>query len=444
MEVKVIVNGLPRVICGLTKDTTCQDVVIALAQALRQPGRYTLREKFKDFERCMTPSEHVLETLERYGELARDVQLTLIHNGPAGCDPTCHSKMGKYQPFPPLRRKDPGTRLRRGSSSLSLHRQSLPPLDEKKVEDVKRPKRKSLTIMEEAWEWLENLGKGKVYRTSSKKDICKKSDKMNRTSLEVTLSICKDGTGRNSKAKVKNDKVRADLDNQTSCCIKTQPKATATATACRYSETTMQELTSMVIEDEKIRLIENILGQKSSLEDLKIQIANVDRQIFDLEEHQRLRKTEEDAKQRATEDELEQILFWENELKAEVGHEKDLQTQFLEIKERVMECKAKIQTTNFDTRLSPKTSCVNDIGSAKELNNVGGVCGHVAPNKKSQCGEEGGPLHALVAPSQIKERRLTGPTELREWWKHWSQAQNTQNKIIHRSELTIYLRSTKV
>ncbi|XP_020778120.1 ras association domain-containing protein 8 [Boleophthalmus pectinirostris] len=443
MEVKVLVNGRPRVVCGLTKDTTCQDVVIALAQALGQPGRYTLREKFKDFERCMTPSEHILETLERYGELSRDVQLTLILNGPAGCDPVCQGKMGKYQPYQALRRKDPGSKLWRGSSSLSLHRQSLPPLDEKKVEDVKRPKRKSLTIMEEAWEWLENLGKGKVYRTASEKDICKKCDKMNRTSLEVTLAFRKDGTGRNSKDKVKNDKVSADLDKQTSCCIRSQPEETAKV--CRYSETKIQELTTMVIEDEKIRLIENILSQRSSLEDLKIQIANVDRQIFELEERQRLRKDEEDTKQKAREEELEQILFWENELKAEAGHEKDLQKQFLEIKESVMECKAKIQGMDFGgAQLTPKISCANDLELAKELNKVESVCSHVAPNRKSQCGEEGSPPHALLAPSQIKERRLTGPTELREWWTRWSQAQKTQNKVIHRSELTIYLRSTKV
>uniref|UniRef100_A0A8C5DAF7 Ras association domain family member 11 n=1 Tax=Gouania willdenowi TaxID=441366 RepID=A0A8C5DAF7_GOUWI len=83
MEVKVFVDGIQRVVCGVTEDTTCQDVVLALAQALGQPGRYTLREKFKDFERCMTPDEHLLETLERYGEQAKDVQLTLLHNGPS-------------------------------------------------------------------------------------------------------------------------------------------------------------------------------------------------------------------------------------------------------------------------------------------------------------------------------------------------------------------------
>lgn len=34
MELKVWVDGIPRVVCGLSEDTSCQDVVIALAQAI--------------------------------------------------------------------------------------------------------------------------------------------------------------------------------------------------------------------------------------------------------------------------------------------------------------------------------------------------------------------------------------------------------------------------
>uniref|UniRef100_A0A3B4X1C4 Ras association domain-containing protein 8-like n=2 Tax=Seriola TaxID=8160 RepID=A0A3B4X1C4_SERLL len=197
MEVKVSVDGIPRVVCGVTEETTCQDVVIALAQAL-QPGRYTLREKFKDFERCMTPNERLLETLEKYGEQAREVQLTLLHNGASVWDEMSRTKVGRYQPCPPLRRKDAGARMRRSSGSLSLHRQSLPPLTclrqeaEQQKEEVKRPKRKSLTLMEEAWEWLESLGKGKVYSTACDKESSKRTDKKNRTSLDVCLSVDKD------------------------------------------------------------------------------------------------------------------------------------------------------------------------------------------------------------------------------------------------------------
>lgn len=33
MEVKVSVDGVPRVVCGVTEETTCQGVVLVLAQA---------------------------------------------------------------------------------------------------------------------------------------------------------------------------------------------------------------------------------------------------------------------------------------------------------------------------------------------------------------------------------------------------------------------------
>lgn len=40
MELKVWVDGVQRVVCGVTEATTCQEVVIALAQAI---GRSQLK-----------------------------------------------------------------------------------------------------------------------------------------------------------------------------------------------------------------------------------------------------------------------------------------------------------------------------------------------------------------------------------------------------------------
>lgn len=51
MELKVRVDGIPRVVCGVTHNTTCQDVVRALAVATSQAGRFTLIEKFRSNER---------------------------------------------------------------------------------------------------------------------------------------------------------------------------------------------------------------------------------------------------------------------------------------------------------------------------------------------------------------------------------------------------------
>ena len=51
MELKVWVDGIQRVVCGLTEDTTCQEVVFALALATKQTGRFTLIEKWRNKER---------------------------------------------------------------------------------------------------------------------------------------------------------------------------------------------------------------------------------------------------------------------------------------------------------------------------------------------------------------------------------------------------------
>lgn len=503
----MFVDGIPRVVCGVTEETTCQEVVIALAQALGmyalldlcsdmlhmvktissssslsfyslgQAGRYTLREKFKDFERCMSPSERLLETLEKYGEQAREVQLSLHHNGPSVWDEMSRTKIGRYQPCPPMRRKDAGTRIRRGSGSLSMHRQSLPlsclrQEDEKPKEDLKKPKRKSLTLMEEAWEWLEGLGKGKVYSTACEKENSKRTDKKNRTSLDVFLSIDKD-SGRGNKSKVRGQKsLKSDLDHQTSCCMGShtrgkEHKHSKTTPVSRYGD--LPGTSCATTEAEKNSLRETIICQLSHLQDLQDQIAQIDKQILELEEQQRAKRVEQEAQQRAAEEEMEQIKFWENELKAEEGYEKDLQMQFLEMKAKALECKPKLEECKrkiegldfvATQRVLPEGSetvskHARDVTTANGITTVEAKWKQSDPKQDVNSNRKSLPHedfphspHALVAPVQIKERRPTGPTELREWWTRWSQAQTSQSqikkKVIHRSELTIYLGSTKV
>ncbi|XP_070695029.1 ras association domain-containing protein 8-like [Pempheris klunzingeri] len=476
MEVKVFVDGIPRVVCGVTEATTCQEVVIALAQALGQPGRYTLREKFKDFERCMTPNERLLETLEKYGEQAREVQLTLLHNGPPVWDEMSRTKVGRYQPCPPLRRKDAGTRMRRGSGSLSLHRQSLPPLScsrqeaEQQKEDLKRPKRKSLTLMEEAWEWLESLGKGKVYSTACEKESSKRTDKKNRTFVDVSLIADKDYSGRSSRGRVRGQKsLKSDLDHQTSCCMGSQTKGKESKHSKKTQEVNTDDLSNRgTTEDEKNRLRETIIFQLSCLQDVQVQIAHVDRQIYELEEKQRAKIAVQEAQQKLVEEEMEQIRFWENELKAEAGYETDLQCQFLEMRAKAVECKARLEEYKHNIQGLDFFVIQNVVQEDSEVVSGAGANAVTAPavstkglplqqsdsdgdvniNRKFLPREDSNPPHALVPPSQIKERRPTGPTELREWWTRWSEAKSSQSqtkkKVVHRSELTIYLGSTKV
>ncbi|XP_034393361.1 ras association domain-containing protein 8 [Cyclopterus lumpus] len=458
MEVKVLVDGLPRVVCGVTEETTCQDAVIALAQALGRPGRYTLQEKFKDFERCMAPGECLLETLEKYGEQARDVRLTLLHNGPSARDDMSRAKVGRYQPCPPLRRKDAGTRTRRGSASLGLHRQSLPPLscsgqeaERQKKEDLKGPKRKSLTLMEEAWEWLESLGKGKVYSTARDKESSKRTDKRNRSSLGVSLTVDEGNSGRSSRSKVRGQKgLKSDLDHQTSCCMGGQTRGKES----KRSEGDLSGSSDAATIDEKNGLRETVMRQLSRLQDLAVQIANTERLVLELEDKQGVRKAEREARQRAVEEETEQIHFWENELKAEEGYEKDLQRQFLEMRENAAGCKAKLEdyrrkmqgldffTAQQDSEGGASAAAeTSAVPSSEDLNRQ--RSDPDGDGRKFPPREDLNPPHARVPPSQIKERRPTGPTELREWWTRWAQAQipplQSQKAAIHRSELTIYL-----
>ncbi|XP_041367137.1 nuclear transcription factor Y subunit gamma-like [Gigantopelta aegis] len=86
MELKVWVEGIPRVVCGVTDDTTCQDVVIALAHAMGRTGRFTLIEKWRDVERPLSAAEFPLRVLHKWGEYANDVKLFL-----------CQSDTDKYR-----------------------------------------------------------------------------------------------------------------------------------------------------------------------------------------------------------------------------------------------------------------------------------------------------------------------------------------------------------
>lgn len=49
MEIKVSVDGIERVVCGVTEMTTCQEVVIALAQARGKLTRCTTGQMFENW-----------------------------------------------------------------------------------------------------------------------------------------------------------------------------------------------------------------------------------------------------------------------------------------------------------------------------------------------------------------------------------------------------------
>lgn len=133
MELKVWVDGVQRVVCGVTEATTCQEVVIALAQAIGRTGRYTLIEKWRDTERHLVPHESPVASLNTWGQYAGDVQFILHRTGPS------------LNEYPTAERQTPL------GPERGLHRQSLPLMAKLRApgdRSLRRrePRRKSLTF----------------------------------------------------------------------------------------------------------------------------------------------------------------------------------------------------------------------------------------------------------------------------------------------------------
>ncbi|CAG9765427.1 unnamed protein product [Ceutorhynchus assimilis] len=80
MELKVWVEGIQRIVCGVTENTTCQDVVFALAHATGKSGRFTLIERWRNNERQLAPHENPMKIQLKWGEYSNDVQFILQRN----------------------------------------------------------------------------------------------------------------------------------------------------------------------------------------------------------------------------------------------------------------------------------------------------------------------------------------------------------------------------
>ncbi|XP_075711894.1 ras association domain-containing protein 8 [Rhinoderma darwinii] len=147
MELKVWVDGVQRIVCGVTEATTCQEVVIALAQAIGRTGRYTLIEKWRDSERHLAPHENPVISLNKWGQYASDVQLILRRTGPSLSERPTSDSIAHVP-------------------ERNLYRQSLPPLAKLRPQNEKsikrrEPKRKSLTFTGGAKGLMDIFGKGK-------------------------------------------------------------------------------------------------------------------------------------------------------------------------------------------------------------------------------------------------------------------------------------------
>lgn len=70
MELKVIMDGVKRVVSGVTRETTCKDIVLCLAQETKQIGTFILVERFQNEERLLNPNDNPLTILGQWGDQA--------------------------------------------------------------------------------------------------------------------------------------------------------------------------------------------------------------------------------------------------------------------------------------------------------------------------------------------------------------------------------------
>lgn len=81
MELKVWIGSVQRVITGVSASTTSQDVIIALAQATGKTGRFTLIEKWRDYEKTLAPDDCPLLVAQKFGDYSHEVCIYIYECG---------------------------------------------------------------------------------------------------------------------------------------------------------------------------------------------------------------------------------------------------------------------------------------------------------------------------------------------------------------------------
>ncbi|XP_041671609.1 ras association domain-containing protein 7-like [Cheilinus undulatus] len=111
MELRVWVDGIVRVVCGLTLNTSCQDVVVALAQSIGQTGRYILILRLRGTDRQLVADDCPLKLLAQLGQQAAEVQFYLQRTGPSLSDgqdtPTRLRALPRPSEPDPVRSREP-------------------------------------------------------------------------------------------------------------------------------------------------------------------------------------------------------------------------------------------------------------------------------------------------------------------------------------------------
>ncbi|KAM3587291.1 uncharacterized protein V6R79_001032 [Siganus canaliculatus] len=280
MELKVWVDGVQRIVCGVTEFTTCQEVVIALAQAIGRTGRYTLIEKWRDTERHLAPHENPVVSLNKWGQYASDVQLILQRTGPSVSERPTSDEQSRVP-------------------ERGFYRQSLPPLAKLRPSGTDRslkrrePKRKSLTFTGGARGLREIFGRSR--------DSEAKQPQQHGVSLNLRRVV---GLG-----------------------VTSQPGSPA------------RDLNRLVqLQRDKLQALESrLLGCEADLRDWEESAGeaneggNLEDEVLLLE--QQIRRN--DA-------EMEEEEFWQNELQIEQESERQMRQQLAELQGGVRDCEVKL------------------------------------------------------------------------------------------------------
>ncbi|XP_008281156.1 ras association domain-containing protein 8b [Stegastes partitus] len=280
MELKVWVDGVQRIVCGVTEFTTCQEVVIALAQAIGRTGRYTLIEKWRETERHLAPHENPVVSLNKWGQYASNVQLILQRTGPSISERPTSDGLARVP-------------------ERGLYRQSLPPLAKLRPSGTDRslkrrePKRKSLTFTGGAKSLREIFGKSRDAEAKQPQH------------RGVSLNLSRVGGG--GTASVPGSPAR--------------------------------ELSRLVqLQRDKLQALEShLLGCEAELRDWE-EAAGEASEDGNLEEELLLLEQQV----RRNDAEMEEEEFWQNELQIEQESEHQLRQQLAELQGRVRDCEAKL------------------------------------------------------------------------------------------------------
>ncbi|VDL75663.1 unnamed protein product [Nippostrongylus brasiliensis] len=101
MELKVSVDGVERSISGVSNETTCAQIIYALAHAISQKGRFVMIEKYRNKERRLSPMDKPLELLEKWREHMSNVTFVLKRiDDEEDNNPSTHSTNNKGPEFP--------------------------------------------------------------------------------------------------------------------------------------------------------------------------------------------------------------------------------------------------------------------------------------------------------------------------------------------------------